>query len=166
MKEGTGCDARRIKSQAEAFLKEEVFKISSLFGSDDELARIAEVAVVLDDDGSDELADRLFRQRQTPKLLVIGSCALGQQLPDMVADNIEWHVAGDTDRAMDVLTKEEIDFVLLDLDMERDVLDVIWRDKGCLSSCAQECPNCRFLFFRSRTLRPTTMATKMWTMKR
>ncbi len=121
MKEGTGCDARRIKSQAEAFLKEEVFKISSLFGSDDELARIAEVAVVLDDDGSDELADRLFRQRQTPKLLVIGSCALGQQLPDMVADNIEWHVAGDTDRAMDVLTKEEIDFVLLDLDMERDV---------------------------------------------
>ena len=96
MREGAGADARRIKSQAEAFLKEEVFKISALFDDDEELTKISTVSVLLDDAGTDDLADTLFGQQNTPKLLFIGSSWMGHQLNKLLADT-KWYQATDTD---------------------------------------------------------------------
>jgi cell division protease FtsH len=129
MREGAGADARRIKSQAEVFLKEEVFKISALFDDDGDLAKITTVEVLLDDDGADELADSLFRQRSTPKVLFVGSPWMAQQFNILLAD-MQWHQAADIDRALDVLAKEEIDFALLDLNLGRGAEDTLKRAGG------------------------------------
>ncbi|MBI3795864.1 MAG: AAA family ATPase [Deltaproteobacteria bacterium] len=120
MREGAQADARTIKAQAEAFLKEEVFKACQLFADervDTVLAGIAQVSVEIDDEHAGEVADRLFRETVHPVVLFVGDPLLGQIYTEGMPE-VDWCVAPSADQVFDTLTKRAVDFVLLDLGLQ------------------------------------------------
>jgi ATP-dependent metalloprotease FtsH len=120
MREGSQTDARTVKSQGEAFLKEEVFKACQLFADeniDNAFGAIKEVSIEIDSENPDETAEKLFREERRPEVLFVGSDVLGHLYRHAVPD-VDWTVAANRDRAFDVLTKRQVDFVLLDLSIQ------------------------------------------------
>lgn len=117
MREGAQTDARTVKAQADAFLKEEVFKACQLFSDervDAALEGITEVSVEIDSEYAGEVADQLFHSKATPKVLFIGDWLMGE-LVSKVVPEVEWSVATNKDQAFDFLAKGDIDVALLDL---------------------------------------------------
>jgi ATP-dependent metalloprotease FtsH len=120
MREGAQIDARTIKAQAEAFLKEEVGKACQLFADehvDAAFVGIQEVAVELDAEHAGEVAGRLFPDTQRPVVLFVGDALLGRFYAG-VMPQVTWCLASSTDQVFDVLTKQTVDFVLLDLTVQ------------------------------------------------
>ena len=120
MREGSQTDARTVKSQAEAFLKEEVFKACQLFSDrniDAAFGSIKEVSIEVDSECTDETAEMLFRDSRKPEVLFVGSELLGH-LYRQILPEIEWVIAANRDQAFDVLAKQAVDFVLLDLGLQ------------------------------------------------
>jgi ATP-dependent metalloprotease FtsH len=124
MREGSQTDARTVKSQAEAFLKEEVFRACQLFADeniDNAFGAINAVSIEIDSENPDETAAKLFHEERRPGVLFVGSDALGH-LYRRAVPGVDWTVAANRDRAFDVLTKREVDFVLLDLGIQAETL--------------------------------------------
>ncbi len=117
MREGASADARTIKAQAEALLKEEVFKACQLLADehvDPTLAGLEEVRVEVDEEHAGEIAVRLFWEKLRPSVLFAGEELLGRVYAQAIPE-VEWLVASNADRVFDVLTKRSVDFVMLDL---------------------------------------------------
>jgi ATP-dependent metalloprotease FtsH len=120
MREGARTDARTIKAQAEAFLKEEIFKACKLFADervDTALAGIEEVSVEIDEEHAGEVAVRLFRDTGHASILFVGDTLLGRFYTEVIPE-VEWYVASTPDQSFDILTKRTVDFVLLDLALQ------------------------------------------------
>jgi ATP-dependent metalloprotease FtsH len=120
MREGAQTDARTIKAQAEVFLKEEVFKACQLFTDervDAALGGIEEVSVEIDEQHAGETAGRLFRNDQKPIVLFAGDAILGRFFADVIPQ-VDWCGTCTGEQVCDVLTKRDVDFVLLDLAVE------------------------------------------------
>jgi ATP-dependent metalloprotease FtsH len=117
MREGAQTDARSVKAQAEAFLKDEVFKACKLFTDDrldKALGEISDIVIEIDEEQGDEVADRLFRETQAPSVLFVGEPLLGSAYSKMVP-SVRWAIASSADQVFDTLAKQAVDFVLLDL---------------------------------------------------
>ncbi|MCI0490705.1 MAG: AAA family ATPase [Blastocatellia bacterium] len=117
MREGARTDARTIKAQAEVFLKEEIFKACQLFTDervDTALAGIEEVQVEIDREHAGEVASRIFRENHRPVVLFVGEALLGRFYAQVIPQ-VEWITTTSADQVFDVLTRRNVDFVLLDL---------------------------------------------------
>jgi ATP-dependent metalloprotease FtsH len=120
MREGAQVDARTIKSQAEAFLKQEIFKACQLFADDRvdaATAGIEDIRVEIDEEHAGDMAMRLFSHNHRPIVLFVGETLLGH-FYSQVMPQVEWLVASSGDHVFDLLTTRSVDFVLLDLGMQ------------------------------------------------
>ena len=80
MREGAQTDARTVKSQADAFLKEEVFKACQLFSDaniDRAFGAIREISVEIDQECAGDTSDKLFHDTKKPEVLFVGPDLLG-----------------------------------------------------------------------------------------
>jgi cell division protease FtsH len=118
LREGAQIDARTLRSQAEAFVKMELFKFCQLFETDrleDVFAQIDHVHFGVEPSsmGASEVA-QLFESQEPPKVLLIAD----QNRCDLYRTHItdmDWYTASDPDDVMELLAKNDIDLVLLDI---------------------------------------------------
>ncbi|MFW6119010.1 MAG: AAA family ATPase [Planctomycetota bacterium] len=119
LREGARADARTLRSQAETFVKAELFKFCRLFKTDrleEVLQQVNTVRFALDEDpGTLGLAVRaLFESQQPPRVLLVAGEHLCSIYPQCISE-VDWHTAGNAQDALRVLAEEDIDMVLLDL---------------------------------------------------
>jgi ATP-dependent metalloprotease FtsH len=119
LREGAQSDARTLRSQAQAFLKSEIFKLCQLYRSDrlaDALKQVDRIHVALE---AEALLDApqvhpLLEAPDKPVVLLAGAASLAglyqKQIPD-----VEWVSARSSAEAMELLADREVDLVLLDL---------------------------------------------------
>jgi len=126
LREGARSDARTLRAQAEIFVKTEIFKFCQLFKTDrleDVFARMDKVRFVLDK--SDGLQDaeiaRLFEPTEQPRILLVADSDITVLYAEHVT-GIDWRCAASQDRALEALSVEEIDMVLLDIWLGRSEL--------------------------------------------
>lgn len=119
LREGAHSHARTLRSQAEVFVKTEIFKFCQLFKTDrleDVFAQIDKIRFVLDK--SDGLPDgeiaRLFEPTERPRILLVADRDLTALYAEHVT-GIDWRCAASQDKALEMLSSEEIDMVLLDI---------------------------------------------------
>lgn len=120
LREGARADARTVKARAEAFLKEEVFKACQLFADehiDSAMDDIRKVAVELDQQHAGAVAEQIFKPSVRPSVLFVGPKHLGRMYAETIS-SVDWSVASSADQAFDVLTRQSVDFVLLDLSLQ------------------------------------------------
>ena len=119
LREGARVDARTLRSQAEAFVKTEVFKFCQLFQTD----RLEEVFELIDrvhfalDDKTrdmDEEVRSLFEPRELPRVLLVADASLAELYRGAMPE-VTWYAASTADDALQVLADEEVDVVLVDL---------------------------------------------------
>lgn len=119
LREGSKPDARMVKSQAESFVKGEVFKFCNLFKIErleNALEGVSRIHLALDEDdhGFAPEIQQLFETSEKPRVLFIGDRDLEDLLRDTVSE-INWSFADSANEAMEMLALEETDLVLLDL---------------------------------------------------
>jgi len=119
LREGVRADARMLCSQAETFVKTEIFKFCQLFKTDRLEGVFNKIdGVHFDLDGNlDELeveARVLFETQVRPKVLFVADPDLTDLYREYVSD-VDWRTAESAEDALQMLTGEEIDMVLLDL---------------------------------------------------
>jgi cell division protease FtsH len=121
LREGARADARTLRSQAEIFLKTELFKFCQLFNTD----RLEEVWENVDSlriepgGGVENLQPEirsLFVACDRPHVLLVAGSDLACLYRESVM-GIDWRVASTAADAMQVLAEEEVDMVLLDLSL-------------------------------------------------
>ena len=119
LREGARTDARTCKSQAESFVKAEIFKLCQLFKSDrleDVIKQTDIIHFALDEntrDMSPEIKD-LFEQKEKPRILLIADKDLSDLYREFIP-MIEWRTANSSEDALQILADEDVDMVLLDL---------------------------------------------------
>jgi ATP-dependent metalloprotease FtsH len=142
MRQGAQTDARTIRAQAEAFLKEEVFKLCQLFAEehlDAALEKIAEVSVVIDEVHGGPVADRLFRPAARPVIAMVGERFLADRYAEAVPE-VEWCLATTGDQLFALLAARPVECVLLDLALplpdraEYPTLDAAFQDVSAVLS--------------------------------
>jgi ATP-dependent metalloprotease FtsH len=121
LREGARADARTLRSQAETFLKTELFKFCQLFNTD-RLEGVWEKVDGLrlelgESIGSFQPEIRsLFETADRPRVLLVAGEDLAGLYRESVPD-VDWRVATSAPEAMQVLADEEVDMVLLDLSL-------------------------------------------------
>jgi len=117
MREGAGADARTVKARAEAFLKEEVFKVSELLVDREvgaSLEAIEEISVRIDEQHAGEVAARLFHDDSSASVLFVGDANIGHRYAKLIPE-VDWYVASGGEQALDLIAKRSVDFALVDL---------------------------------------------------
>jgi len=119
LREGSRADARTLRSQAETFMKTELFKFCQLFRTDrlDEVfEHVDSIEFVLGDDPSEMAPDvrTLFEAPERPRVLLVAGPHLAELYEEAVPQ-IAWRTAASAEDALQILAEEEIDLVLLDL---------------------------------------------------
>ena len=121
LREGARADARTLRSQAETFLKTELFKFCQLFNTE----RLEEVWENVDalrlelDESAGSLQPEialLFEASERPRVLLVAGEDLTELYRKSVPD-VDWRVAASAPDAMQSLADEEVDMVLLDLSL-------------------------------------------------
>lgn len=119
LREGARADARTLRSQAETFVKTEIFKFCQLFKTN----RLEEVFSQIGRlhfgfDGDNQILDAdvraLFEMQNKPRILIITEADLADLYSEQVSA-VEWRGASTGESALEILGNEEIDMVLLDL---------------------------------------------------
>lgn len=119
LREGARADARTLRSQAEIFVKTELFKFCQLFKTE----RLEDVFKGVDRIGfelgekPDEMDPRvrdLLVKKERPRVLLAADPGLAALYRKHV-DAVEWRAAADPDDALRIMTDEEVDLVLVDL---------------------------------------------------
>ena len=119
LREGGRADARTLRSQAETFVKTELFKFCQLFKTD----RLEEVFEQIDTihlgldvepDDMDVTVRALFEADEKPRMLLVADADLTDLYRENIND-VDWRVATTADDALQILADEDIDMVLLDL---------------------------------------------------
>lgn len=119
LREGARTDARTARSQAEAFVKTEIFKLCQLFKTDrleDVIKQTNSIHFVLDESPSnmDLEVGTIFDPQAKPRVLLIADGDLISLYKKYIS-SIDWKTAGSPEDALQVLADEEVDIVLLDL---------------------------------------------------
>lgn len=121
LREGARGDARALRSQAETFLKTELFKFCQLFNTarlEQVWEKVDRLRLELDEDVESlnpEVA-ALFEPAERPHVLLLA----GRELADLYRESIsevEWRVAQSAAEALQTLADEEVDMVLVDLSL-------------------------------------------------
>jgi ATP-dependent metalloprotease FtsH len=118
-REGGKVDARQIKAEGEKFLKNEIFKFSSLYEKDrldEAFASINRVYVKFDEDLTklDESISSLFIMDEKPGVLLIAEKGFSEII-SRCAQSFNWFTASTAEEAIDILSVKDISLVLLDL---------------------------------------------------
>jgi ATP-dependent metalloprotease FtsH len=121
LREGARADARTLRSQAESFLKTELFKFCQLFNTDrleEVWAKVDSLRLELSESiGSFQPEIRsLFEVTEKPRVMLVAGEDLTGLYRESVPD-VAWRVATTAPDAMQVLADEEVDLVLLDLSL-------------------------------------------------
>ncbi|OHB73707.1 MAG: hypothetical protein A2V70_13960 [Planctomycetes bacterium RBG_13_63_9] len=119
LREGARADARTLRSQAEIFVKTELFKFCQLFETnrlEDVLEQMDRIHFALDAPPQqlDAEIGLLFESREQAQVLVIAGEEIARLLKERVPD-VNWFAAGSADEALEVLAEHDIDLVLLDI---------------------------------------------------
>jgi ATP-dependent metalloprotease FtsH len=124
LREGDRADARILRSQAEMFVKAEVFNFCQLFKTDrleEALDQIDQVRFIVDGEPTEFETDvkELFIPPQHPRILLIGDADLTDLYRDYITE-VDWRTAHSPEEALEIVANEDIGFVLLDLWMGHD----------------------------------------------
>ena len=119
LREGASADARTLRSQAETFMKMEIFNFCQLFNTDRledvfNLIDHIEFSVEVNDSHVTPETTSLFSASVSPKVLLVAD----QDLSELYVNNISeinWLIARDPDDVIDMLARQEVDLVLLDI---------------------------------------------------
>ncbi len=127
LREGARVDARTLRAQTEAFFKTEIFRFCQLFKTDrleDVLQRVDGIRFSLDSELGSLAPDvrALFEPEGNPRVLLVADADLTDLYREMVP-GVEWRSADTAQAALDVLAAEQIDLVLLDLWIGRELAD-------------------------------------------
>ncbi len=119
LREGAKVDARTLRSQAEAFVKTEIFKFCQLFKTDrleDLFGQINRIHFSMDENlqALEPEVRGLFEQPDRPRILLVADQDLTALYRDFIPQ-IEWFFAQSTEDALQVLGMQEVDMVLADL---------------------------------------------------
>ena len=126
LREGVNVDARTITSQAESFVKEELFRFSLLFKKERLNQIIHDTNTILFDVDDTELQSESVRRfllaDHTPQILLIADKHLKETWATHLTE-VEWHWADDLHDIDIILKNNDIDMVLLDLWVGQTFLD-------------------------------------------
>jgi cell division protease FtsH len=119
LREGGRVDARAVRSQAEIFVKSEVFNFCQLFKTDrieEALAKIEKVSFVMDDpvDNLVEEVRALFKACERPKIVFVAETDLIELYQEHLPQ-VQWRKASSAEEALSISATEDVDMVLLDL---------------------------------------------------
>lgn len=119
LKEGGLTDARQIKAETEKFIKNEIFKFSSLYEKDNlenTLKIIDRISIDIDRDSfnRDPAIGNLYESKEKSSVLLIAGPALYKIYSKYITE-INWFKAETEEEAKDILSVEDINLVLLDL---------------------------------------------------
>jgi ATP-dependent metalloprotease FtsH len=121
LREGARADARTLRSQAESFLKTELFNFCQLLDID----RLEEIWTKVDGlqirlDGNadklDPLVQNLFEKTGPPRILLIAAPDVSDLYRESISE-VEWQAASTVADALRILAHEEVDMVLLELSL-------------------------------------------------
>jgi cell division protease FtsH len=118
-REGARVDARQLRSDAEKFVKAELFRFCSRY-ADERIEQVLSgidtvqyVAPPLEDGGKDVMGE-LFAPATRPKVLLIAHASFASLCRKKIK-NIDWVMAASDLEAAEKLSVEDVDMVLLDL---------------------------------------------------
>jgi len=119
LREGARIDARTLRSQAETFVKTEIFNFCQLFHSDrieDVLANIDSIRFTVEEEAGIIAPEvkMLFEPVDPPKILIVSQAQECALINIRVAD-VDWRVACTPEDALQIVADEDIDLVLLNL---------------------------------------------------
>jgi len=120
LKEGSTADARTIRAQSGAFMQSELYKLTELYNP----RRLEYAWREMDtlhfgfdtSDQNDLQMINLFTSAQKPKILLVSSKDLAELYQANIPE-IEWFAAENTQEAVQILARHEVDLALLDLFM-------------------------------------------------
>ena len=126
LREGVFSDARTISSQAESFVREELFRFALLFQEN----RLNEIIassrkIVFDVDNLESCSRQvreIFHPVASPNVLLVADEQIRKTWEDHL-EEINWHWADDHLDCLNILKTKDIDFVLLDLWVGNSFLD-------------------------------------------
>ncbi len=118
-REGAHVDARQLRSEAEKFIKAELFRFCSLYARDrveEALEDIDEVVYSVSgaDSGDNSVIEALYQPVDPPRILLAADVAFLTACQGCL-HRFDWRHAGSPAEALDKLAVEDVDFVLLDL---------------------------------------------------
>lgn len=125
LQEGANVDARTLRSQAEVFLKTELFKFCQLFKTDrleDVFEQVNRIHIGLDG-GLEDLGQEvrpLFEPQDRPRIMLIADSDLTALYQEYVTE-VDWLTASTAEDALEILANEDVDFALLDIWLGRSV---------------------------------------------
>jgi ATP-dependent 26S proteasome regulatory subunit len=119
LRDGARADARTLRSQAETFFKTEIFKFCQLFKTDrleEVVEKLDQVRFSLEGDGSklEPEVRALFESPDRLRVLLVADTDLTALYRESVPD-LDWRSASSASDALQLLTDQEVDLVLLDL---------------------------------------------------
>jgi cell division protease FtsH len=119
LRHGASIDARQLRSEAERFVKSELFKFCSLYEShrvEEVLDEIDEVLFTVDPLAIQNYPDihRLFVNQDKPTLLLVADDAFASRCRSLLPDFV-WLSATTLEDAVSQLAAHDVDMVLLDL---------------------------------------------------
>ena len=119
LREGARADARTLRSQAETFVKTEVFKFSQLFKTDrleEVFAQVESIKFAVDDTATtlDSEISGIFEPSGRPCILLVADQDLATLYTEYVTE-VEWRTATTPEAALDILANEEVDLTLIDI---------------------------------------------------
>lgn len=119
LREGARADARTLRSQVEIFVKTEIFKFCQLFKTDrlDEVFKQSDrVRFTLGDKicNMDTETRALFEQQGSPRILLVADADLTKLYQENIPE-VDWRTATGAEDALQILSEEDIDLVLLDI---------------------------------------------------
>lgn len=119
LREGARADARTLRSQAEAFVKTELFQFCRMFKTDrleEVFSRVESLHFELQAGWSDAPPEvrSLFEARQVPQVLLIADQPISELYKASIPE-VEWRSASNAADALQILGTDEVDLVLLDL---------------------------------------------------
>ena len=123
--EGGQVDARQLRAETEKFAKTELFKFASLYAKDkledvfEEIDKVRFELGTLPEDMEPEVK-ALYESPDKPKVLLIANDQFVDLCKRHVSD-IEWLSASSAEEVIDTLSVEEVDMVLLDIWIRREM---------------------------------------------
>ena len=124
LREGAQTDARTLRSQAEAYVKTQIFQLCQLYEShriEDVMDKIDYIKFGLDGEISklEPNIRTLFAAGERAHVLLVADDYFSDLYQKHI-DEVEWYCVGSAQEAFQLLAEQEIDMVLLDIWLGRD----------------------------------------------
>lgn len=114
--EGGQVDARTLRAQTELFFKNEIFKLCRLLGDNFEnrLEKLKSIHFQVETTDAPDEVKLLFKNPSKPEILLFSNNLLDEEIKQQTP-GINIHIADDIEQALNILGKNEVNFVLLEL---------------------------------------------------